>query len=195
MRAFVLALLVAGAFAALPMGPVHAADCGGLPSTRSVQDDAGLGHDAPDVAADVPLLQGEGYAWGFLDPPARAANLDLDDWYAAQVPWDGHEVIVGVIIAAQASLPPEVPYLPEPAVYLDVWAPGATHPVTGFSGGGNLTFLGAPAGLWTFHVYEQPLAELAPCAAADAASLAQLPQQAQDYGVYFGCKPVCLPGA
>lgn len=177
-------LVLAGCTALAAAAPL----CDG-PSTRWLQNDAGSHRDAGDTPGDALPLWVEGYAWSFLDLPAPAGPVDRDDWYVVDVPAGEREVLFGIIIAQQALLPAEVPYLPAPSYYLDVYPPGG--PLTGMSSAsGNVSFASHGAGRWLAHAYVQPPAPTPPCA-GQAGSLAELPQEAQDYGVYFGCKPFC----
>jgi hypothetical protein len=96
------------------------------------------------------------------------------------------------------GLPPEVPYPypPLPGYYLEAWKPGATTSIPASSLGGNVTLPNEEAGTWLFHAYVTPFAAAPVCAApAELPSTGLIPEEAQDYGVYFVCDPVCLPGS
>ncbi|HEV8361393.1 MAG TPA: hypothetical protein VGR28_13165 [Candidatus Thermoplasmatota archaeon] len=190
-----LAALAIAASVALPMGIAGVA-CPAADPLKLVQNDAGSGRDAGDTPAGAVPVGADGWQWGFVEGPAPALESgleDLHDWFYADVPPGPHDVTTRVVAqvnhdffndANQVVLLfwLEVFHEGEASPFYEaaVWYPPFT-----FQADGERVLL---------HVYFVPLLIQPLCQGQEAGpAVAPLPPEAQTYGAFFACAPLCNP--
>ncbi|MCA1813232.1 MAG: hypothetical protein LC624_04690 [Halobacteriales archaeon] len=190
-------LLLAGLLGASPPASPEAGMVCGLAVPRAVQNDGESRGDAADAPAHAVRIAEDNYTWGFLDVEAQTGMSDLDDWYVASVPGGARVVNVSVVARVDYVVPPPLPALYPLPFHVQAWR-GGELVVNALNGQGNVSVPSDAPATWLLHVFVAPVAGAPPLCLethAPVGGLGMLPQEAQDYGVYFGCNPLCFYAA
>lgn len=204
-RILVIPLLAGLLALGLTPAPAVADACGPVATAAAtahdvLQDDGNSSRDAGDTPATaVPLAPDPSYSWGFVEPAGRRTGADTEDWFSVALPGDSRTLVMFELNAtfARAEDPAYSGSLlpPEARFRIAAFPPDGGAPIAGQPngiGGERLHFRDARAGTWYLRVTWFEGVDAGPCAGATGASAdpgAKGP--ATNYGVYFGCEPIC----